>query len=241
MATSPSIRGSATTTTSTSGSTVTLNVPSGARPGDVLIASIAVDVIVTITPPSGWKLLKRTDDAAFGNDQVLETYTRLVDGTEAASYSWTLGSAQAFCGGMAIVQDAIQTTLPHAYDDQANAASATGTAPSLKLYARNCLLVGVFASDISPSAAITTTSGMTTEIVDVNTGTWANLAMYTEVVTNAGATGTRTCTFSAASQGSMGHLVAFAPYVPPRATSLIALHDSEDEGHFNELKSANWW
>lgn len=214
----PTIRGSPTTATGT-GTSVVVNVPANAVKGDVLVLGLASDVVVTVTKPGSWTLVRRTVDTAAGNDQVLETYTKVVDGTETASYTWTLSASNAFCAAMQIVQDAQQTVTPHKEAGQENAAGVTGTAPSVTTTIPNCLLIGMFASDISPSGAVTTTSGMTTEIVDINTGSWANLAIYTEQVAATGATGTRTCTFSAASNGNMGHLLAFAPLAPLAPTN----------------------
>jgi urease accessory protein UreH len=58
----------------TSGATaLTITKPSGIASGDALIAAIAVKPnTATITPPSGWSLIRRTDQAsATANSQAI--------------------------------------------------------------------------------------------------------------------------------------------------------------------------
>jgi hypothetical protein len=146
-------------------------------------------------------------------DQILETYLRVVDGSESASYDWTLSASNDFVDAMFLIQDAVQSVIPHKENGQTNVGSTTTiTAPSLTTTLDNCLLVGCFAGDPPTSALTTFSSVMTTKIVDIGPG-WANLAVGTEVFSTAGVTGTRTATASRtqAHNGSMGQLLAFAP------------------------------
>lgn len=210
----PSIRGSANPATGT-GTTATGTVPAGAVIGDIIGFALEVDVAVAVTKPAAFTLNRRTATA----DQILETYLRVVDGSEVASYDWTFASND-FCCSMFLIKDAVGSTTPHKEAGQTNAGSTTVTAPSLTTTVDGCLLVGFFGGDISTPGVTTYTSGMTAEITDISTANWANLAIYTEAQATAGATGTRTATASVTQgNGSMGQLLAFAPAAPNTAVN----------------------
>lgn len=202
----PTVRGTATTVTGT-GTAVVLNVPAGAVVGDLLCMGLSADTAVTVTPPAAFTLNRRLVTA----DEMQETYLRVVDGSESASYTWTLGTSQAFVAGMFLIKDAVQSTTPHKENGQVNGAGTTVTAPSLTTTLNNCLLIGFFAVDNSASGATTFTSAMTTELFDITTSTWASMAAYSEAFPTAGVTGTRTATASVDPvNGSFGQLLAFA-------------------------------
>src|SRR5438034_1618523 len=86
--------------------TLTINKPAGVVQNDVMIASISVGPsTVTITPPAGWTLVRRTDNAS-GTSNSLAGYSKLAGAAEPASYDWTFsaghtgaaGGIQAFSG-----------------------------------------------------------------------------------------------------------------------------------------------
>lgn len=205
---SPTIRGSATTGTGT-GTTATGTVPVGAVVGDLICFVLAVDVAVTVTKPTEFTLNRRTVTA----DQILESYIRVVDGTEAASYNWTFASND-FCRSMFLVKDAVASVVPHKENGQTSAAGVSVVAPSVTTTLDGCLLVGLFAGDPGVPGSTTYTSTMTTEITDITTANWANLSIYTEAQALAGATGTRTATASISqTNGSLAQMLAFAPLI----------------------------
>jgi hypothetical protein len=75
-------------------------VPSGMVAGDLLVAAIDVRGQPRISAPSGWQHV-RTDT----NGSVIElaTYVHVADGTEPASYTWDLSSAQSATGAIVAV------------------------------------------------------------------------------------------------------------------------------------------
>src|SRR6267143_48067 len=86
--------------------TLTINKPAGVVQNDVMIASISVGPSTAkITPPAGWALVRRTDNAS-GTSNSLAVYKLLAGAAEPASYDWTFsaghtgaaGGIQAFSG-----------------------------------------------------------------------------------------------------------------------------------------------
>ena len=99
----PAFRSAASATTT--GATLTITKPSGVAANDVLIASIGLTPSSgTIAPPSGWTLVRRTNNAGPTSNS-LAVYRKVAGGSEPASYAWgmsgssfTVGGVQAFTG-----------------------------------------------------------------------------------------------------------------------------------------------
>jgi hypothetical protein len=92
---------------------------------DYLVASLLVvgGTNRTITPPAGWTLLRRTNDAT---NIGIATYTRTGTGTEAATYTWTFDAAAQSAGAMLAysgvgVSAAVDTDLGNTIDPGATA------------------------------------------------------------------------------------------------------------------------
>ena len=74
-----------------SGSLV-INKPTGTASGDVMVASISVRPnTATITAPSGWTLVRRTDNANT-NPNSLATYYRTAGSSEPTTYTWSFST-----------------------------------------------------------------------------------------------------------------------------------------------------
>jgi hypothetical protein len=89
-------RGTTAGTNDTAGQ-LTLPVPSGGQPGDVLLASLDVRGSPNVTAPAGWSLVR--------NDQYTSTirkvtYVHVAAGGDPASVTWTFSKAQAAVGVM---------------------------------------------------------------------------------------------------------------------------------------------
>ena len=75
--------------------------PAGTVSGDVLVASIAVrPSTATITPPSGWTLVRRVDNTT-GNSTSLALYTRVATAGEPASHTWSFSTSIGSAAGIA--------------------------------------------------------------------------------------------------------------------------------------------
>src|SRR5690606_31050443 len=68
----------------TFGATVNAPVPAGTLNGDILISHVTSNRNTSLTPPSGWDLVRATD---MGGNTWVWTYTRIAS-SEPASYTW---------------------------------------------------------------------------------------------------------------------------------------------------------
>src|SRR5438046_4016113 len=91
--------------------TLTITKPAGVVQDDVMIASIAVGPsTVTITPPAGWGLVRRTDNAS-GTTNSLAAYKLPAGAAGPASYDWTLSAGHTgAAGGIQAVSGADPTS-----------------------------------------------------------------------------------------------------------------------------------
>ena len=193
--------------------TITLAAPSGAQPGDVLIAAIGIgrsgtDQQPTITPPSGWTLVQRTND---GTQSTLAIYSHVHRSGEAQA-TW---STSYKVGGVAFVSafGGVDTSNPvdvagglvHSGVTQAPTPSLTTTVPGTQL-------VGAWHGLTSGSQATTWTppSGYT-ELADRSSGGTRSGSIATRAQATAGATGAATATASRTQTRAIAALVALRP------------------------------
>ncbi|MEM8925703.1 MAG: PKD domain-containing protein, partial [Actinomycetota bacterium] len=206
----------------TSGSTIDLPLPSGAAPGDLLLAQIAYNATGggIITPPSGWTLLDETG----GNGITQAVYWRVepIDGPLFHSFTLSSGATDTAAGAIT-AYDGVDTTSPiHAVAGQTNAAAAAVIAPEVTTTVPGATLVALFA--VRDDGPATPPGGMA-ERTDVNSAQGGAAADETlaasadEELGAAGATGVRTATVDA-SAGSVGTLVALQP-ANPIGTDLV--------------------
>jgi hypothetical protein len=123
--------------------TLVLPKPAGFASGDALLASVATRGAPTITPPAGWTLV-RLD--ASGSTVRQAVYVHIAGGSEPASYTFTLSSAQSAAGGILAYTGVDPANPIDATGGQANAASTSITAPSITTTGTNRMLVGLFAT-----------------------------------------------------------------------------------------------
>ncbi len=105
--------------------TVTVSLPSGVQPGDVLVAQIIVydgSGSDSPTPPNGWSSI-RHDAINSGNQATSWLYYKVAGAYEPGSYGWNLGSNWA-AGVMGAWRGASSTPI-----DNASGATASGTSP----------------------------------------------------------------------------------------------------------------
>ncbi len=126
----------------TGASTLVVNRPTGTSSGHVLLAGVTVagGTGVTVTPPSGWTLVRRTDNST---NLSLITYVRVAGASEPASYTWTLSPSSRAAGSI-LRFTGVNTTSPidvsagqsttnnsHPYRVVAPTMSTTGDAEAL--------------------------------------------------------------------------------------------------------------
>jgi len=145
---------------------------------------------VTMTPPSGWTLIRRTDN---GTSHSLFSYYRVAGGSEFSSWSWTWTGGSS--GGEGLIDDYTGVSNSSPIDTsggQANASSTNVTAPSITVGASSGMVVGLWAIAFKNSPTIA--SGFTARATLVtDTGDACGISSGEEVFA-AGATGTQTGT-----------------------------------------------
>jgi len=183
--------------------TLTITKPAGVAQNDVMIASIAVGPnTVTITPPAGWGLVRRTDNAS-GTSNSLAVYKLLAGASEPASYDWSFSAGQTGAAGGIMAFSGADPAID--VENGQNTASGTSHAtPSVTTAFNNTMLI----TSHGVGAATTTwtpPSGMS-EQVDANGGS-AALEMNYLPQAASGSTGVRTATSSTSGTGN-AHILA---------------------------------
>jgi len=184
------------TSTALSGTTITVDRPTGAVAGQLLLAQVDFHTHTftgTISPPAGWTTVRVDNDT---NHEMQGIFYRWMAAGEPASYAFTL-TAGSVVGGEAsaavTAYDGVDTTTPidaHAattYPSGASsiiAPSVTTTGPGARLLT----LVGQ-----RGDGATTPATGMV-ERYDVASGPQNKIQMADQSIASSGATGTRTVT-----------------------------------------------
>ncbi len=184
--------------------TLTVNKPSGTVSGDVMIASVAVrPYTATITAPSGWTLIRRTDQTS-GNNSSLATYWKAAGGSEPSNYAWTFSSSVGSAAGITSFYNVNTTNPVNAENGQATALSFFHATPSVTTTVANTLVIAT--ASFASCATWTPPAGMT-EAVDVASDATPNAAgtsMEMSYVNQASAAATGTKTAIAANDNDNG-------------------------------------
>jgi hypothetical protein len=145
-------------------SIVTVSVPSGIQPSDLLLAQIVVyDGSAANIPvaPSGWSVI-RHDAISNGNKITSWLYFKTAGAEEPVSYAWSINSQ--YAAGVMGAWRGVSTSSPI---DQSSAATATGAspisdvAPSLTPTGNNELQVYFYGSQSTSAPTITEPGAIT--------------------------------------------------------------------------------
>lgn len=192
------VLGSSTTNISTdiTLTQVSLTKPPSTASGDLLLASISVNggSSVSITPPTGWTLIKRADNET---NIGVATYYLVAGASEPTSYVWNI-SPQARAVGGITRYGGVDTSNPIDVSGSATGHGTTATAPSVTTALPNERLVTVFATNAGNilTPTFTTATGMTKEYDAKNTPQGPTTAAESQARTTAGATGSTAVTVS---------------------------------------------
>jgi len=184
---------------------VTLNTPAGAIAGDVFVAQITVRDSATITPPSGWTLIRSN----LQGDLRQSLYYWVAAAPISASYTWSLGASVRSAGGLAVYRGVENTTPIDAHSGQGGSGTSI-TAPSITTTVNYALLVAFFGA-ANGNTDITIPTGMSLVFTraDKAGNAGATIAAASQLQTSAGASGTRTATGPNAN--NIGQLIALRP------------------------------
>lgn len=179
-------------------------------PGNVLLASISSrGDNVAITAPTGWKLVRRTDQPGYVNQAV---YVRVAQATEPASYTWTMVGRHSVAGTVQAFAGVDQVNPVEASSGMGGSGDATITAPTITTLGPNRTIIGVYsvaaAESIAPPSALTELS----EVV-FNPSSRPPVALEVATATQyvAGATGSQTAVVAAGKKAHVGQLLALRP------------------------------
>ncbi|MCA1832871.1 MAG: DNRLRE domain-containing protein [Actinobacteria bacterium] len=200
--------------------TLVTPTPAGVLAGDVMIAAIATRGVATVSAPTGWNQIGT--GIANGSSMTVRSYWKLANGSEPASYAWTLSEAKAATGSIVAYSGVDSTNPIDVTAGSSNLSNSTSiVAPSVTTTAANERVVGLFATMATATPAlINPPTGMVErgeDSADANAQPPATLEVADFVQSMAGATGDKTATANAADR-TTGQQIALRNAPPPTGT-----------------------
>ena len=192
--------------------TLAINKPAGTAQNDVMIASVAIRPnSATVTPPSGWTLVRRTDSTS-GTSNSLLVYRKVAGASEPGSYTWILDSGHTGAGGGIESFSGVDTANPINVE-----AYSTGFAtywpqtPSVTTTVANAMVVASYSISNGNTWENPPPSGMT-QGFQATGGSEMIQANYA-LQASAGATGTKTAHDLGpdSADGGNSHILALKP------------------------------
>jgi hypothetical protein len=171
--------------TTGAGSSIAVNKPAGTVAGDVEVAVVTSYHWVTVSPPSGWSLVKTQTDTGTtvaGSGVGTSVFVRVAGQSEPGSYTFKLsGKARAVATIQAYANVDTQNPIDVVVSAGETTAKTQHKTPSLSTTANGAVLLGIFGI-LSPKEPASATSTMAHERVDRSTGdagSWGiGLAVY---------------------------------------------------------------
>ena len=181
----PAVAYSSSTSTGGSGTSVSLTVPAGTSPNDVLLAAFSTLAAPAINAvPAGWTLVK---SAPNGTNLQTLVYWHQVGASEPASYAWTLASSQQWTGGIIAVTGLKGSAPVDATGTPGTAGnSKTASAPAIAAVTAKSLVISSFAVASGNTSPGYVTTGAT-QIFQNHSGTATSLSMATAYAIQGGA------------------------------------------------------
>ena len=129
------------------GSTLTIRRPGSTAEGDVLVASVAARLSgsASITPPSGWSLIRRDSNAPQYESLTQALYYKVAGAGEPSSYTWTLTSAVSATGAILDVKGVDASAPVDSHSGAFTPTQKSFVAPSVTTSAAGDLVVAFFA------------------------------------------------------------------------------------------------
>jgi RHS repeat-associated protein len=203
----PTLRTPCSTATGSSGSAA-VSKPTGTLAGDLLVVGLAFEKgsDVAIQAPSGWTLIRRTNQSS---NVGYASYRKLAGASEPTSYSFTLTNSPKWSIGSCAIAGANATTPIDVHAD-ASGSSGNPSAPSVTTTGPSRLLLAVYANKKAATFSnYTAPAAERWDAPNVPGGLPSNaLASYTQAT--AGASGAKSATASEAAEW-VAQQVAIAP------------------------------
>ncbi len=203
------LRAIATGTNGAGSTSLTLAIPAGTQPGDVLITQAVVNSASTvITPPSGWTLI-RTVKSSSSVEQ--STFYKIVSVSEPASYTWSLGSSQPATGAIASFFGVDTLSPIDASSGKYNASTATVSFTQITTTVPNDMLLALVG--VSGNTTITPPSGFVEDYDVKNTaaGSGKTAELSQSLKATAGLTAVASAREDTGSASNLAQLIALRP------------------------------
>lgn len=201
------LRGTATSSSSSSATSRAPSKPTGVVSGDTMIAVVTHDgAATTVTPPADWIELFYQS----GTDINVGVYYKVAGSSEGSSYTFTISESRALAVGIIAYDNCNVTFLP--YDDfsySVNSASTSMIAPTVWSTSTAGMLL--FVGGITNNSASTPPSGMTERLDTGSTG--IRVYMADQLLVGGGDVGSRTATISASHANIAGCIMLKPSYV----------------------------
>jgi hypothetical protein len=186
-----------------------INVPAGVVANDVMVASVGVSPsTATITAPAGWTVVRRIDNATATSNSLV-VYSKVAGGSEPASYTWTVQTADYVVGGIQAFFNVDTANPIDVENGQATPSALNHTALSVTTSVPNTILVT--SHTYSSSRAWTAPGGMTESFDQLSGAAGANgqsIEGNRKFIATAGATGANTASAAANPQPGNTHTLA---------------------------------
>ena len=115
--------GSAWYTNSSSGTSYTINRPSGITTGDLMVAVLTADASTTVTAPSGWTIQRTTTNASGGFTQ--SVMYRYATSSESASWTGSIGTSTYIRSTQSAAYRNVNGTTPFIAENSATSGSGS--------------------------------------------------------------------------------------------------------------------
>lgn len=192
----PFFQGIGITTQTAISASVVLTPDQTPASGDFLVVSIGsstVNSAETFTAPSGWTLIRSTNNvAALGAN--LNSYYKLAGAGEPSSYTWTGGQGTAHTATI-IRLTAVHTTAPINAESGSTGSATDPVSPDITTTAANCFMISVCAQANSLTQTYTPPAGYVERADHAGTNlgvTQVTSETATRVQAATGASGTKT-------------------------------------------------
>jgi hypothetical protein len=185
-------RGSATSATTT-GTTLTIDKPSGVVEGDLLIVNITHSNTTGDPSLSGWTLIAGSDQGNYRYSAILY---KIATASEGTSYSFTVPSGTYGSVGSIIAFSDVNTTSPFDVTpgslSSGSASSYLATATGITTVSDNAAIVFIGGSNETSFNSWSGSTPTFTEIMEVDNSNRLSVAAAWGTLTTAGATGDKT-------------------------------------------------
>jgi hypothetical protein len=174
---------------------VQINKPSNVSQNDILVADVVVNGgdAATITAPSGWTLIRRTDN---DTNTAMASYYKVAGSSEPSSYTWSIDSQTRAEGGITRYSG---VDMSNPVDTSAGnfGRGTTATTSAITTASNNEGVIALYGFDVGNSGNyFSAPSGMTEKYDVSNSPLGPSTAADDALQTSAGSTGSKTSTIS---------------------------------------------